>query len=82
LCDEAGCDDLDSQKAHLFFQLVSQRYERGSMIVTTNRVFEKWGETLGGDEVVAAAVLDSLLHHNHVLVIEGPSCRLKDKLSK
>lgn len=67
------------QHANLFFQLISRRYERGSVILTTNRPFEQWGTTFG-DDTIAAAILDRLLHHAHILAITGPSYRLKDKL--
>ena len=58
--------------AHLFFQLVSRRYERGSMMITSNRSVAEWGEVFG-DAVVATAILDRLLHHSHVLTITGES---------
>ena len=63
---------LEKQTAHLFFQLVSRRYERGSMLITTNLTITQWGHVFG-DEMIAAAVLDRVLHHSHVLVIQGDS---------
>ncbi len=62
------------------FQLVGHRYERGSIIVTTNKPFDQWGQIFGGDDVMAAAILDRLLHHCHIIVSYGPSYRMKDKL--
>ena len=70
---------MDARRANLFFQLISRLYERGSIILTTNKSFEEWGGVFGGDEVIAGAVLDRLLHHSHVLAINGPSYRTKDK---
>jgi DNA replication protein DnaC len=65
-------------RANLFFQLISRRYERGSIILTSNKPFEEWGAVFG-DEVIATAVLDRLLHHSHLIAINGPSYRTKDK---
>ena len=64
----------------MVFQLVSRRYERGSMIITSNKAFTEWGQVLG-DDVLATAILDRLLHHCDVLSINGPSYRLKDRLT-
>jgi hypothetical protein len=69
---------LTDNAAHLFFQLVSRRYERGSMVITSNRAASEWG-TVFGDAVVATAILDRLLHHSHVLTIRGDSYRLREK---
>lgn len=79
--DELGYMPMDSRRANLFFQLVSVRYERGSIGVTTNKPFDQWGQIFGGDDVIAAAILDRLLHHSHILVTRGPSHRMKDKAS-
>ena len=76
--DELGYLPLEKQTAHLFFQLVSRRYERGSMLITTNQTITQWG-TVFGDEMIASAVLDRVLHHSHVLVIQGDSFRLRQK---
>lgn len=80
--DELGYLPMDSRQANLFFQLVSVRYERGSMGVTTNKPFDQWGQTFGGDDVIAAAILDRLLHHCHILVTRKPSYRMRDKLAQ
>jgi DNA replication protein DnaC len=76
--DELGYLPLERQTANLFFQLVSRRYERGSMLITTNQAITQWGHVFG-DEMIASAVLDRLLHHSHTLVIQGDSFRLKQK---
>lgn len=74
--DEVGYLPLDKSGANLFFQLVNARYEKGAMILTSNRSFQEWGEIFG-DNVVAAALLDRLLHHAVVIQIDGNSYRLK-----
>ena len=76
--DELGYLPFEKRSAHLFFQLVARRYERGSMLITTNQVVTQWG-TVFGDDVLAAAILDRLLHHSHTLMIQGESFRLKQK---
>ena len=76
IVDELGYLPLEPNAARLFFQLVSRRYERGSMLVTSNRAVSEWGTVLG-DSVVATAILDRLLHHSHVVTIRGD--RLREK---
>ena len=76
--DEFGIWPYDRDSATTFFTLVSARYERGSIILTSNKGFGEWGE-LPGDTVIASAVLDRLLHHGHVLNIRGESYRLREK---
>jgi DNA replication protein DnaC len=76
--DELGYLPFEPNAAHLFFQLVSRRYERGSMLVTSNRSVAEWGGVFG-DAVVATAILDRLLHHSHVITIRGDSYRLRAK---
>jgi DNA replication protein DnaC len=76
--DEVGYIPFDAQAANLFFQLVSSRYERASMIVTSNKPFGRWGEVFG-DAVVAAAMIDRLVHHAEVISMKGDSYRLKDR---
>jgi DNA replication protein DnaC len=78
IVDERGDLPFEPSAAHLFFQLVSRRYERGSMLITSNRAVSEWG-TVFGDAVVATAILDRLLHHSHVITIRGDSYRLRDK---
>ena len=78
ILDEFGTLPFEPAAAHLLFQLVSRRYERGSILITSNRAVGEWGTVLG-DQVVATAVLDRLLHHSHVLTIRGDSYRLREK---
>ena len=78
IVDELGYLPFEPDAAHLFFQLVSRRYERGSLLLTSNRSVGEWG-TVFGDPVVATAILDRLLHHSHVLTIRGDSYRLREK---
>ena len=66
------------EDASLFFRLVSLRYGRGSVLITTNKGIKDWPEILAGDEVLATAILDRLLHRSHVLNIRGRSYRLRD----
>jgi DNA replication protein DnaC len=79
IIDEIGYLPIDRAGANLFFQLISRRYERGPMILTSNQSFGSWGEVFG-DRVIATAVLDRILHHAITLNIRGNSYRLKDKL--
>jgi DNA replication protein DnaC len=76
--DEVGYVPFEPEAANLFFQLVSSRYERASLIVTSNKPFGRWGEVFG-DEVVAAAMIDRLVHHADVISLKGDSYRLKDR---
>ena len=78
IVDEFGIWPYDRESATAFFSQVSARYEKGSIILTSNKGFADWGE-LRGDTVIATAILDRLLHHSHVLNIRGESYRLKDK---
>lgn len=78
IIDELGYLPFEKRSAHLFFQLVSRRYERGSLLITTNQAVTQWG-TVFGDDVTAAALLDRLLHHAHTLMIQGDSYRLRQK---
>jgi DNA replication protein DnaC len=76
--DEVGYIPFEAEAANLFFQLVSSRYERASVIVTSNKPFGRWGEVFG-DDVVAAAMIDRLVHHAEVVALKGDSYRLKDR---
>jgi DNA replication protein DnaC len=78
--DEVGYLPLSRAEANMVFQLISRRYERGSVICTSNKAFGEWGSVFG-DDVLAAAILDRLLHHCDVVSINGPSYRLKDHLA-
>lgn len=79
IVDEVGYLPLSKLQAHLVFQMVSRRYEKGSLILTSNKSFSEWGEVFG-DEVITAAILDRLLHHSQVLSIQGNSYRLRERL--
>ena len=76
--DEVGFEPMDRQEASLFFRLISYRYGKGSVLITTNKGIKDWQEVLAGDEVLASAILDRLLHRSHVLNIKGRSYRLRD----
>ena len=76
--DEVGYIPFEAEAANLFFQLVSGRYERASLIVTSNKPFGRWGEVFG-DDTVAAAMIDRLVHHADVIALKGDSYRLKDR---
>jgi DNA replication protein DnaC len=76
--DEIGYIPLDPEAANLMFTLVSRRYERASLIVTSNKAFSAWGEIFG-DDVVAAAMIDRLVHHAEIIALKGDSYRLRDK---
>jgi DNA replication protein DnaC len=76
--DEFGVWPYDRLAATGLFALISARYERGSVILTSNKGFAEWGEVLG-DPVIATAILDRLLHHSHILNIRGESYRLREK---
>lgn len=79
IIDEIGYLPIDRLGANLFFQLISRRYERGPMILTSNQSFGAWGEVFG-DRIIATAILDRLLHHAVTLNIRGNSYRLREKL--
>jgi DNA replication protein DnaC len=76
--DEVGYTKLSPGQAHHFFELVTARYEHGSILLTSNTVFSDWGHLLG-DDVLATALLDRLLHHAEIITINGNSYRMKDR---
>jgi len=78
ILDEFGYQPLDREEANLLFRVVNYRYQRGSIALTTNKGIASWPEVLGGDEVLAGAILDRLLHSATVLNIQGRSYRLRD----
>ena len=78
MLDELGYLPLTREEASLFFRLLVRRYERASLIVTSNKPFGRWGEVFG-DDVVAAAMIDRLVHHAEVVSLKGDSYRLKDR---
>ena len=77
IIDEIGYLPIERLGANLFFQLISRRYERGPVILTSNQSFTNWGEVFG-DRVIATAILDRLLHRGHLLKFDGKSYRLKE----
>jgi hypothetical protein len=79
IIDEIGYLPFGREQANLFFQVVAQRYERGSLILTSNLAFGSWDQAFAGDAVLTAAMLDRILHHATVVQIAGESYRLKDK---
>ena len=78
IVDEVGYIPFEQDAANLFFQLVSSRYEHASLILTSNLPFARWGDVFG-DQVVAAAMIDSIVHHADVITLKGSSYRLKNK---
>jgi len=78
--DEMGYLTLTADPERHLFALITGRYERGSLILTSNLTFGQWGALLG-DEVLATALLDRLLHHAEVIAINGPSYRMKERLA-
>lgn len=80
ILDELGYLPIDKLGADLLFQIISQRYERGSIIITSNRAFKKWPEIFNNDSTLTSAILDRLLHHAETMLIEGKSYRMKDQV--
>jgi DNA replication protein DnaC len=78
--DEVGYQPLARDEANLVFQMISKRYEKGSILLTSNKAFSEWGQVFD-DEILATAILDRLLHHCDVIAINGPSYRLKNRLA-
>lgn len=81
LIDELGYLPVDKTGADLLFQVISQRYEKGAVILTTNKPFKKWAQIFNNDCSLTSALLDRLLHHAETVVIEGKSFRMKDRIS-
>lgn len=79
LLDELGYLPIDKRGADLLFQVVAARYEIGSIVLTTNRIFREWGALFDVDNTLATALIDRLMHHGEALVIKGTSYRMKDK---
>ena len=79
IIDEIGYLPMNREQANLFFQVVVKRYEKGSVILTSNLSFGQWDETFAGNTALTSAMLDRILHHSHVIQIKGDSYRLKEK---
>ena len=80
ILDELGYLPIDKHGANLLFQVISHRYERGSMVITSNRAYKHWMKIFDNDATLTSAILDRLLHHSETNLIEGPSYRMKDQL--
>ena len=78
LIDEIGYTPIERREANLFFNLISETYEKASIIVTSNKSFESWAEMMG-DSVMTTAMLDRLLHHGRVFTLDGESYRIKNQ---
>ena len=78
LLDELGYLPIDKRGADLLFQIVTARYESGSIVITTNRPFRDWGRIFDLDNTLATAMIDRLMHHGEAIVIQGTSFRMKD----
>lgn len=82
ILDELGYLPIDKTGSDLLFQVISQRYEQGAMIITSNRVYKDWPEIFNNDSTLTSAILDRLLHHAETIVIEGTSYRMKDQVEE
>jgi len=80
IIDELGYLPIDKHGADLLFQIISQRYERAPMVITTNRVYKHWSQIFNNDSTLTSAILDRVLHHADTVVIEGKSFRMKDEI--
>lgn len=80
ILDELGYLPIDKHGADLLFQIISHRYEQGSIVITSNRAFKNWPEIFNHDSALTSAILDRLLHHAETVVIEGKSYRMKDQI--
>ncbi|MGB2930313.1 MAG: IS21-like element helper ATPase IstB [Desulfobacterales bacterium] len=80
LIDELGFLPIDKKGADLLFQVISLRYERGAMAITSNRAYKDWPEIFNNDSTLTSAILDRLLHHAETVIIEGKSYRMKDQI--
>jgi DNA replication protein DnaC len=80
ILDEVGYLPIDQRGADLLLQFISQRYERGSIVITSNKAFKQWPAIFNGDSTITAAVLNRLLHLTETILIEGYSYRMKDRI--
>ena len=80
ILDELGYLPIDKHGADLLFQIISHRYEQGSLLITSNRAFIDWPTIFNNDSTLTSAILDRLLHHAEVILIEGKSYRMKDQI--
>ena len=82
ILDELGYLPIDKVGADLLFQVISLRYEQGTMIITSNRAFKDWPEIFNNDSTLTSAILDRVLHHAETVLIQGKSYRMKDKIEQ
>ena len=82
IIDELGYLPIDKHGADLLFQIISQRYERAPMLITTNRVYKHWSQIFNNDSTLTSAILDRVLHHADTVIIEGKSFRMKDEIEE
>jgi len=82
IVDELGFMPIDKHGADLLFQIISQRYERASMVISTNRAYKHWAQIFNNDSTLTSAILDRVLHHADTVVIEGKSFRMKDEVDQ
>ncbi len=80
ISDELGYLPIDKHGADLLFQVISQRYECGSIVLTTNKAFKHWPTIFNNDGTLTSAILDRILHHAETVIIEGTSFRMKDQI--
>jgi DNA replication protein DnaC len=81
IVDELGYLPIDKDGADLLFQIISQRYERAPMVITTNRAYKHWSQIFNND-TLTSAILDRVLHHADTVIIEGKSFRMKDEIDE
>jgi DNA replication protein DnaC len=82
IVDELGYLPIDKHGADLLFQIISQRYERAPMVITTNRAYKHWSQIFNNDSTLTSAILDRVLHHADTVIIEGKSFRMKDEIDE
>ena len=82
IVDELGYLPIDKHGADLLFQIISQRYERAPMMITTNRAYKHWSQIFNNDSTLTSAILDRVLHHADTVIIEGKSYRTKDEIDE
>ena len=78
--DEVGYLPIDKHGADILFQIISQRYERGSIVLTTNKIYKHWPSIFNNDSTLTSAILDRVLHHAETIILEGKSYRMKDRI--
>jgi len=81
IIDELGYLPIDRHGADLLFQIISQRYDRGSVVLTTNKAYKHWPSMFNNDSTLTSAILDRVLHHAETIVIEGKSYRMKARIA-